>query len=161
MAFTINIAKGIKKVRAKTTPNRVSRLCLGTAIIDDDQLKCRVSLRNDPNYPDYLVVPFTKESFELKGCLRVFDKKKDKKGHNIVTIRDRQTATFFPGVSSRYTTIVEKEVCSGYVIRKDGKLYFDLRETHGKGRNLVNVPTRINEREPLFNSANNEYNKSV
>ena len=157
MGFTINIAKGIKKKSKPSKPNRISRLCIGTVIKDNDEYKIKLSLRNDPDYPDYLVVPFTKESLDLKGKPIVYLHKKDKFGHNIVYHRNLSICKLFPGHPSQYTVVVENVICSGYVIRKDGKLMFDLIETHGKGNFAHNIPKRIDNSKPLFPS-NDEHN---
>lgn len=164
MNFSINVVKGIKKKSNKTPlPNRISRLCLGTAIYISGVYKCKVSLRNDPDYPDYIVVPFTKESLDLKGKTIVYEQNKDEYGHYVKHYKDAELSRNFPGLPSQYTVVVEGEVCSGYVIRTEGKLYFDIKEVHGRGDYLINIPERINETIPLFNNSNakiiNEYNK--
>ena len=154
MGFTINLAKGFKKKPKVSKPNRVSRLCIGTTIKEGDEYKIRISLKNDPEYPDFLVVPFTKESLDLKGKTIVYECNKDEYGHYVKHYRDDDLSKTFPGLPSQYTTVVEGEVCSGYVIRKEGKLYFDIREVHGRGDYLMNIPERINENIPLFNNDN-------
>ena len=158
MGFTINIAKGIKKRTSTPLPNKISRLCLGTTVINNNEYKCKISLRNDPEYPDYIIIPFTKESLDLKGKVIVFEHKKDEYGHYVEHHRNSTMCKFFPGLSSQYTTIVEGEVCSGYVIRKDGKLYFDMKAVHGRGSMLKNIPNNINETTPLFNNKTDEHN---
>lgn len=157
MGFTINLAKGFKKKPKVNKPNRVSRLCIGTTIKEGDEYKIRISLKNDPKYPDFLVVPFTKESLELKGKIIVYSHEKDKYGHHIAYHRDPSMCKLFPGLPTQYTVVIERLVCSGYVIRKDGKLMFDLKETHGVGNYVHNLPTRIDDTKPLFPS-NDEHN---
>ena len=63
----------------------------------------------------------------------------------------------FPGLPTQYTAVIERLVCSGYVVRKDGKLMFDLKETHGIGNYVHDLPTRIDDTKPLFPS-NDEHN---
>ena len=157
MFFTINIAKGFKKKLKSSKPNKVSRLCIGTVIKEENEYKIRISLRNDPEYSDFIIVPFTEESLELKGKTIVYSHEKDKFGHNIAYHRDPSICTIFPGLPTQYTAVVEKLVCSGYVIRKDGKLMFDLKETHGVGNYVHDLPTRIDDTKPLFPS-NDEHN---
>ena len=154
MGFTINIAKGFKKKPKVSKPNRVSRLCIGTVIKEGDEYKIKISLRNDPDYPDFIIVPFTKESLELKGKVIVYDHKKDEYGHNIEYHRDPFMCKFFPGLPSQYTAVIERLVCSGYVIRKEGKLMFDLKQTHGIGGYVYDLPNRIDESKPLFPNKN-------
>ena len=157
MGFTINLAKGFKKKLKVSKPNRVSRLCIGTTIKEGDEYKIRISLRNDPEYPDFLVIPFTKESLELKGKVIVYSHEKDKYGHHIKYHRDPSMCKLFPGLPTQYTAVIERLVCSGYVVRKDGKLMFDLKETHGVGNYVHDLPTRIDDTKPLFPS-NDEHN---
>lgn len=157
MGFTINLAKDFKKKPKVNKPNRVSRLCIGTTIKEGDEYKIRISLRNDPEYPDFLVVPFTKESLELKGKVVVYGHEKDKYGHHIKYHRDFSMCKLFPGLPTQYTAVIERLVCSGYVVRKDGKLMFDLKETHGVGNYVHDLPTRIDDTKPLFPS-NDEHN---
>ena len=122
MGFTINLAKGFKKKPKVNKPNRVSRLCIGTTIKEGEEYKIKISLKNDPEYPDFIVIPFTKESLDLKGKTIVYLHNKDKFGHNIVYHRNPSICKLFPGHSSQYTVVVENVICSGYVIRKDGKV---------------------------------------
>ena len=157
MGFTINIAKGLKKKPKASKPNRVSRLCIGTTIKEGDEYKIKISLKNNPEYPDFIVIPFTKESLELKGKTIVYSYEKDKYGHNIVYYRNSFMCKLFPGPTTKYTAVIERLVCSGYVIRKDGKLMFDLKETHGVGNYVHDLPTRIDDTKPLFPS-NDEHN---
>ena len=157
MGFTINIAKGFKKKPKVSKLNRISRLCIGTTIKEGDEYKIRISLRNDPEYHDFLVIPFTKESLELKGKAIVYGHEKDKYGHNIEYHRDPSMCKFFPGLPTQYTAVIERLVCAGYGVRKNGKLMFDLKETHGIGNYVYNLPTRIDDSKPLFIS-NDEHN---
>ena len=157
MGFTINIAKGINKRPKVSKPNRISRLCIGTTIKEGNEYKIKISLRNDPEYPDFLVVPFTKESLELKGKSIVYSHHKDQYGHNIEYHRNDIMCKLAPGHPILYTTVIERLVCSGYVVRKDGKLMFDLKETHGVGDFVHNLPNRIDNTKPLFPS-NDEHN---
>ena len=157
MVFTINIAKGLKKQPKTSKSNKVSRLCIGTVIKEENEYKIRISLRNDPEYSDFIIVPFTEESLKLKGKTIVYSHEKDKYGHNIAYHRDPFICKIFPGLSTQYTAVVEKLVCSGYVIRKDGKLMFDLKETHGTNNYMHDLPINIDESKPLF-AKKYEYN---
>ena len=128
MDFTINLAKGFKKKPKDSKPDIVSKLCIGITIKEGDEYKIRVSLKNNSEYPNFIVIPFTKESLELKGKVIVYSHKKDKYGHYIAYYRDPYLCKLFPGLPSQYTAVRDKLICSGYVIRKDGKLMFDLTD---------------------------------
>ena len=157
MGFTINIAKGINKRPKVSKPNRISRLCIGITVKEGDEYKIRVSLKNNSEYPNFIVIPFTKESLELKGKVIVYSHEKDKYGHYIAYYRDPSMCKLFPGLPTQYTAVIERLVCSGYVVRKDGKLMFDLKETHGVGDYVHDLPNRKNNNKPLFPS-NDENN---
>lgn len=157
MGFTINIAKGLKKKPKASKPNRISRLCIGTTIKEGNEYKIKISLKNDPEYPDFIVIPFTKESLDLKGKTIVYSHEKDQYGHNIVYHRNSFMCKLSPGPTTKYTAVIERLVCSGYVIRKDGKLMFDLKETYGIGNYVHDLPSKIDESKPLF-SNNDEHN---
>lgn len=154
MGFTINIAKGIKKKPVSSKPNKVSRLCTGVTVKENDKYMIRISLVNDPDFPDYLVIPFTEKSLSLVGKEKVFGRNKDEHGNHVCYIRDKRFCTFHPGLPSQYTAVVEKEVCSGYVVRINGKLYFDMLDIHGIGENVHNLPVRLDENKPLFPQTN-------
>lgn len=152
MGFTINIAKGLKR-RNVNKPTRVSRLCIGIVIREDNDYKIRVSLRNDPDYPDYIIVPFTLESLSLKGKTHVYGRNKDELGHNILYIRDQKWCDLYPGLLSQYSVVVENLVCSGYVVRKNGKLMFEIKDRHGYKKYTHDLP-KIDSTKPLFPKVN-------
>ena len=152
MGFTINIAKGKPKVNHEDKPVRVSRLCLGVCVKEDGMFKIHIKTSREHN-ADILSIPFTEESFNLKGRTTVFSVKKDRRKRYIRYLRDKMRSIIFPGFPKQYCTVSEKEVCSGYIVRVKGKLYFELNDVHGKGENLIDLPSRLNERKPLFLSS--------
>lgn len=154
--FTINIAKGIKHTTTVSKP-KASRLCLGTVVKVNEVYQCKVYLHNTSNDEEFIIVPFTEESLNLKDKTMVYGTKKDKNNHWIEYHRDKLVAHIHPGLPTQYTTVVEGCVCSGHVIRQNGKLYFDMKNVHGIGKLLRDVPI-IDESVPLFNNSNNEYN---
>lgn len=153
--FTINIAKGVKK-QSTPKPNRISRLCWGEVIEVDNEFKIKISLRNDPAYPDYLVVHFSSASIDLKGKTEVYSYQKDKLNNYIKHIRDKMVCKLFPGSTSQFTVVVPGNICSGFVIRNNGKLFFEIKKIHGRGYNALNEVKDININTPLFY----EHNKS-
>lgn len=157
MGFTINLAKGFKKKPKTSKSDIVSKLCIGITVKEGDEYKIRVSLKNNSEYPNFIVIPFTKESLELKGKVIVYSHEKEKYGHYIAYYRDPYLCKLFPGLPSQYTAVRDKLICSGYVIRKDGKLMFDLTETHGVGNYVHDLPDITDYSTSLFQS-NDEYN---
>lgn len=153
MGFTINIAKGKKKPKAKSSPVKISRLCKGVVIKEDDTYKVRISLNNDADNPDYLVIPFTKESLDLKGKVEVFSTKRDEFGKYIKFIRDSRWCQYNPGLPTQYTVVIEKLIVTGNVVRCNGHHEFLLKDTHGFGNATYNLP-KLDESKPLFNNGN-------
>lgn len=157
--FTINIAKGLKKSKHQTKPrpNRISRLCWGEVIEVDNEFKIKLSLKNDPDYPDYLVIPFNPECLDLHGKTEVYTKI-DKK--YIKVIRDKQHCKIFPGLATQYNVVIPGNICSGYVIRNNGKLLFDINKVHGRGELAIREVENINKNIPLFDNEHNIDNSS-
>lgn len=157
--FTINIAKGIKKNKSQTKPrpNRISRLCWGEVIEVDNEFKIKLSLKNDPDYPDYLVIPFNPTSVNLYSKTEVYTKIDNK---YVKIIRDKQYCRLFPGLATQYTVVIPGNICSGYVIRNNGKLLFDIKKIHGRGELAIREVENINKNIPLFDNEHNIGNSS-
>lgn len=150
MGFTINIAKGFKKKSISDKPNKISRLCTGVVVIDNGDFHIRISTNNDADYPDHIVIPFTKDSLSLKGKIIVFSHKKDKTGRYVRYIRDERWCKLHPGLPTQYSAVIEGEICSGHVVRINGKLYFDMKNVHGRGEFITDLPVRLDDSKPLF-----------
>jgi hypothetical protein len=154
--FTINIAKGLKH-KAKPRPNRISRLCWGEVIEMDNKYQIKLSLKNDPDYPDYLIIPFDAKSIDLYGKTEVYTKIDNK---YVKVIRDIQRCKIFPGLATQYTVVIPGNICSGYVIRNNGKLLFDIKKIHGRGEYALREVENINKNIPLFDHEHNFSNSS-
>ena len=131
MGFTINLAKGFKKKPKVSKPNRVSRLCIGTTIKEGDEYKIRISLRNDPEYHDFLVIPFTKESYELKSREIIFYKQKGAHGY-VRVIRNSHDARFRSADKNIFVPFAPYIVITGYVVKIDNKMMFDFKDINLK-----------------------------
>lgn len=147
MGFTLNIAAGVKKP-AVSKPNKISRLVLGTTIVDDGVYKISVSLKNDPDYPDYIIVPFTTDSLSCKNKTYVYEKEKTNNKH-ILHVLTEHDAKYKPYDDKSYTPVIEGVVCSGNILRINEKLYFQIKNTHGRGRFTHDIPNKIVDK-PLF-----------
>lgn len=145
--------KPFVKKKVKNTsirPANASRLCAGVVVVIDGEYRIKIYTKYDEDFDESIIIPFTEESFNLKGRKRVFSKHKDKYGHNILYIRDKNESIGKPLSSDIYTSVVEREVCTGYILRRNGALYFDLRETHGKGKYANELPVELADPKPLF-----------
>ena len=125
-----------KKKALKTDSNKklTTKLVKGICIKDGDnwliQLDVKALKPNiiDKGQPDLLILPFTEESYDLKGVVSVFDREPDKKGKYIRYVRSETSCKFFPGSPERYVPFCKNWVCSGYIVRCNGKLMFDFNE---------------------------------
>lgn len=136
MVFKINIKPAARTVSKNSSTNsfcRISKKTVGKVFLEDGQYIIRVPAFevlagiDESSISAQLVLPFTKQSFELKGKERVFSTIKDHDRY-VCYIRTKDKANRFPGLKSQYTTVAPNWICSGWVVREDGKLKFDLSE---------------------------------
>ena len=114
----------------KLTPKLVKGLC----IKDGDDYLISINVKSlkpdiiDKGQPDLLVLDFTEESYNIRGVASVFDRNPDKKGKYIRYIRNETSAKIMPGSPERYVPFCHNWVCSGYIVRRNGKLMFDFND---------------------------------
>lgn len=132
LKISIKPPKANKTVRKKAY-TKVSRKTVGKVEVENGKFVIRVSAfevkRNieKSSLPAQLVLPLTDKSFELKGREKVFSRLKGEHGY-VCYLRTKERANLFPGIPEQYTTVAPNWMCSGYVVRIKGKLYFDLGE---------------------------------
>lgn len=85
-----------------------------------------LNLKNDLEFPDILEIPFTAQSYDLKGKTRIFTKQKDKNGKSTYIIRNISDATHFPGLPTQYTPFRHKYVYSGHIVKSEKGHEFDV-----------------------------------
>lgn len=111
-----------------------SKLVRGVCFKEGDDFKIQIDAKVlkpdiiDKGQPDILVLDFTEESYELKGVTSVFDRNPDKHGKYIRYIRNEVHAKNFPGSPERYVPFCKNWICSGYIVRCNGKMMFDFNE---------------------------------
>ena len=159
-AFTINIASKPKQ-KVKSFDNSISRKCYAVVKEIDGEFKAVINIdkkyihlkEGDELSNEQLILPFTKRSLDLKDKIYVFLKEKDKYGHYICIIRNIMTANLSPGLPTQYNTVHENLLLAGYIIRKDGKMYFeyeDLVKHHYLSKSSL-CEVKIDTTKPLFN----------
>lgn len=138
--LTLGQFSSFKLVPKKRTVNHngnkrlTNKLVRGVCIQDGDEFKIQVDIKMlkpdiiDKGHPDILVLDFTEESYELKDVISVFDRKPDKNGRHTRYIRNATNAKFMPGSPERYVPFCHNWVCSGYIVRRGGKMMFDFNE---------------------------------
>lgn len=93
---------------------------------EDGTYKVSISMKNDPNYPDLLVIPFTERSYNIVGRTTVFTREVDKHGKRTRYIRSEANAKFIPGDPNRYIPFAHNWVVKGHIARENGILKFDF-----------------------------------
>ena len=158
--FTIKVASKSKR-ESKSTGSNISHKCLAVVKEIDGEFKAIINIDNKHIYlkegdelsNEQLVLPFTEKSLDLKDKTYVFLKNKDKYGHYVCVIRDRNTAHFFPGIPTQYNTIHDNLLIAGHIIRKHGKMYFeyeDLVANHYLTESYI-CNVNVDDTKPLFN----------
>jgi hypothetical protein len=123
-----------KKRTVNSNKKLTSKLVRGVCFKDNDDFKIQIDAKIlkpdiiDKGHPDLLVLDFTEESYELKDVISVFDRKPDKNGRHTRYIRNATNAKFMPGSPERYVPFCHNWVCSGYIVRRNGKMMFDFNE---------------------------------
>lgn len=150
--FSINIAKGKPKKNTSIKLTRVSRLCKAIVVFNENnEYVAAINLKNDETNPDTLIIPFTKQSYELQGKEYVFSKNKDEYNHYICHIRTKENATMFPGLDTQYSVFNPNMVIGGYIVRIDGKHYFNYTQFVSFNKNHLDYnPLSVKDDEPVF-----------
>ena len=128
--FNFKFVSKRKEVKNK----KLTKLVKGVCFLDGDEFKIRLDIKTlkpdviDNGQPDLLILPFTEESYNIVGVTCVFSKKPDKNGKYTRFIRDESKAKFHPGSTETYVPFCRNWVCSGYIVKRDGKMMFDFKE---------------------------------
>ena len=124
--FVINPCIKIKVKRKNNSFTKIGKKCNAVIINHDDELKAKIitSPVEDSVQQEFLVLPLTPDSFNLKGKTYVFAKNKDEYGHYICIIRERINSIINPGLDTQYDALKEGLLISGHIVEKDNKRYF-------------------------------------
>lgn len=118
--------KAIKKSKPKHERAfvKIGKRCEAVVVSIDGTLKARLITSPVEECTELLVIPFTEDSFNLKGKTHIFLKEKDKRNHYICYIRDEFKAKLYPGSDTQFNSLVNGILVSGHVYRKDKQMYF-------------------------------------
>lgn len=131
--------KAIKRyhIKPQSPIVKLSRICVGICHKDENgefimrvptfELNAYAEENNERINEALLVLPLTRESYSLKGREKIFSKVKGKHGYEC-RIRNYSQAVNFPNIDEMFTSVCEKWVHSGWVVRQDGQLKFHLRD---------------------------------
>lgn len=157
-SFTIKIANNNKPKRQYSGNTKISRKCYAVVVKENGILKARIDTSPVEEISKLIIIPFTDRSFDLKGKTYVFYKNKDEHNHHVCRIRTTDQAELFPGLPTQYDALHENLLIAGYIVSKDGNLYFDYIDlvAFSETNNGYLEDVRINKDKPVFN---NEYNR--
>ena len=117
----------VKKHHTENRHNVISRkvycVCMKN---DNNEFVSLVNIPSDLEFPDTLEVPFTKESYNLKGKTDIFSKEPIDNGKYIRLSRNKIHANMFPNLEEIYTPFKEKYVYGGYLVKIDGHYEFNM-----------------------------------
>lgn len=123
-----------KIVKSERNKRITTKLVRGICFILDGEYKIQLDVKVlkpniiDKGQPDILVLDFTEESYNIKGLTSIFSRKPDKKGKYTKYIRNETNAKFHPGSTEKYVPFCNNWVCSGYIVKYNGKLMFEFNE---------------------------------
>lgn len=150
LGIKINIAKGNKKKRnVSTKSNVISRVCRAVVIKDDEGFKAKININNEET-SDILVIPFTTESYDIKGREIIFSKERIDNGRFLCLIRDKASSNLYNDVE-HYIPFRENIVITGDIVRIDGRYYFRYKEFISFSSFVEDYkPCLTREDKPLF-----------
>lgn len=121
--------KPVKKVRAKVSSTPIIKQVLYCKpVLVDDILVAHINTKGLDGYENVTILPFSKESFELKGKIHIFAKEKNKEDKYVHIIRSKDTAEMYPGNDEIYTPICENSLYKGYIIKSGKELVFKVTD---------------------------------
>lgn len=131
--ITFKFSPRIVKVKKASSKSVISGTLTCTAVkTSDDKWEAHVNTKHLQDYNDVTVLPFSEETFNLKGKNDLFSKEPDKNGRYTRIILDNVDCTMSPETSSMWTTLRDRHVFKGKIIKVDNQLFFNIKEYIGK-----------------------------
>lgn len=125
--FTFKPVECKHKVK-KNINKPIKAYCI--CIEENNKFSAEVSILENNKYKTYKI-PFTDNSYSLKGKTIIFSKSKDKYGHITRIHRSIEQAIHSPGLDTQYTPFRDKWIYLGNIVIINDKKYFDVTETIG------------------------------
>lgn len=130
---TFKFSPRISKVKKASSKNVISSTLICTAVkTSDDKWEAHINTKHLQDYNDVTVLPFSDETFNLKGKNDLFSKEPDKNGRYTRIILDNVDCTMTPETSSMWTTLRDRHTFKGKIIKVDNQLFFNVKEYVGK-----------------------------
>jgi len=119
----------VKKVRAKVSSTPIVKQALYCKpVYIENTLVAHINTKGLDGYEKVTILPFSKESFDLKGKTHIFARDKNKEGKYVHIIRSKDTSEMYPGDEERYTPICENSIYKGYIVKHNNDLVFNVTE---------------------------------
>lgn len=121
--------KPVKKVRAKVSSIPIIKQTLYCKpVYVNDEVVAHINTRGIDGYEKVTILPFSKESFDLRGKTHIFARDKNKEGKYVHIIRSKDTSEMYPGDDELYTPICENSIYKGYIVKRNNELAFNVVE---------------------------------
>lgn len=131
--ITFKFSPRISKVKKKDNKSVISSTLICTAIkTSDNKWEAHVDTQHLQDYDKITILPFSEETFKLKGKNDLFSINPDNQGRYTRIILDHVDCTMTPETSSMWTTLRDKHLFKGKIIKVDNQLFFNIKEYIGK-----------------------------
>lgn len=121
--------KPVKKVRVKVSSTPIIKQALYCKpVCVNGELVAHINTKGLDGYEKVTILPFSKESFELRGKTHIFAKERNKDNKYVHILRSKDTSEMYPGNDELYTPICENSIYKGYVVKRNNELVFNVTE---------------------------------
>lgn len=130
-SFGIKLASSTKTKRFSNTYKRIGKVREAEVQLINGELRAFTSPVEEMCDDDasitleYVALPFTPKSLELKGKTNVFLKGRDEHGKRVCVIRSAFKANTSPGIEDQYDALIPGLLISGHIVSNNGKHYFE------------------------------------
>lgn len=127
-----------QKTNSKSSITIEAKNKKGCVFINEDG-EYRVSIiSEDDKLYNNMILPFTKKSYELKGCINIFSRTKDEHNNYVRYVRNEEKAKTFPGDPNKYVPFAPNWIVKGDIVKEDLVLKFDFKNLLTiKGYNIM------------------------
>lgn len=125
LSLKISVPKK-QKITSKPSTTIEAKNKKGYVFINENgEYRVSIVSENDKVYNN-MILPFTKESFDLKGRVNVFSKTKDEHNRYVRYVRNSEQAKYFPGDPNVYVPFAPNWIVTGNIVKENLVLKFDF-----------------------------------
>lgn len=115
-----------QKITSKPSTTIEAKNKKGCVFINENgEYRVSIVSENDKVYNN-MILPFTKESFDLKGRVNVFSRTKDEYNRYVRYVRNSEQAKYFPGDPNVYVPFAPNWIVTGNIVKENLVLKFDF-----------------------------------